>query len=74
MINKCYLTMTESDQCTNEIDTLSREEWLSEHECDISDLWNAMRSYLEYKNSYLFDNCDYVLFSDIVAYCSSHYA
>ena len=51
----------------------TREEWLSQNEYNLYDLWRAMLNYLKDTNSFLLDRCDYVTFSDFVATHSTHY-
>ena len=54
--------------------TLSREEWLSINEVNISDMWEGLRSYLTHCNTELLDRCTYVDFSDFVAKFSTHFS
>ena len=51
----------------------NREQWLSQNEMAISDLWEAMGSYLHHNNSFLLDKCDYVTFCDFVGNNSTHF-
>lgn len=51
----------------------TREDWLSQNECKLSDLWEAMRNYLNDTNSFFLDKCDYVTFCDFVATNSTQF-
>ena len=51
----------------------SKEEWLTQNEQNLSDLWNAMSNYLQHTNSFLLDKCDYVTFCNFVAAQSTHF-
>lgn len=51
----------------------SKEEWLSQNETKLSDLWESLRNYLGHTNSFFFDKCDYVTFCDFVASHSTHF-
>ena len=52
---------------------ISREEWLSENETIISDMWEGMLNYIRDTNSVLIDKCSYVDFSNFVATYSTHF-
>lgn len=69
------LTVCQDYSRSKEDGIVSREEWLSNNEYDISDLWEGLNSYLEYKNqTFLLDKCTYQDFSDFVAKFSNHYS
>lgn len=51
-----------------------REEWLSNNEDIISDMWRAFQSYISHCNTNLLDKLTYVDFSDFVARYSTHFA
>jgi len=53
--------------------TVSREEWLSENETRIADMWQGMLNYIRDTNSFLLDKCSYIDFSDFVATYSTHF-
>lgn len=50
-----------------------KEEWLSQNETKLSDLWESLRNYLCHTNSFFLDKCDYVTFCDFVAMFSTHF-
>lgn len=52
---------------------VSREEWLSENETKISDMWQGMCNYIRDTNSTFLDSCSYVDFSNFVANYSTHF-
>lgn len=48
-------------------------EWLSQNETRLGELWESLKNYLRHNNSFILDKCDYVTFCDFVAHNSTHY-
>jgi len=51
----------------------SREEWLSQNDFELSNLWQAMQNYLQHTNSFVLDKCDFVAFCQFAADVSTHF-